>query len=63
MNFEKGKFQASVFTDYSSFMFWKPMNWRDFTFVMLRVEFDSHAYFMIHAAVLGVHFWCQLLKS
>ena len=55
--------EFSFYSDWSSFVFWKPMNWRDFTLINISGEIGPNRWYEIHIAFLGLHFWSQWLKE
>ena len=42
--------------DWDSFIFWKPYNWRDFTFIHFSVEVNEGKFLELSIALLGFHF-------
>jgi len=48
--------------DYDSFSF-KPMNWRDFAFVLLVIEYSPSKWFQLSAALLGLHITLVVFKE
>lgn len=55
--------QVSIYHDWDSFIFWQPMNWRDFTVIALSGEVSPNRWYEIHFAILGFHFWSQWLRQ
>lgn len=50
------KFVFTFYSDWDSFIFWKPMNWRSFTFAHLYVEFNDYKWIEFDVTLLGCHF-------
>lgn len=51
------RFSVSFSSDWDSFIFWKSMNWRNFTLITLYFETNSYSHWLeIDAAFLGIHF-------
>lgn len=50
------KFSFGFYSDWDSLIFWKPMNWRDFTFIHFSLEFNAYKNLEITFAILGLHF-------
>jgi hypothetical protein len=50
-------------SDWDSFAFWQPMNWREFTLIHIGGEIGPNRWYEIHIALLGFHFWSQWLKE
>ena len=53
---EDKKFSFNFYSDWDSLIFWKSMNWRNFTFIHLYFEFNNFKWFEIDFAILGLHF-------
>ena len=49
--------------DWDSFIFWRRMNWRDFTFIHLSFETGPNRWYDIQIAFLGLHIGSQWLKA
>ena len=55
--------EITFWSDWDSFMFWKPKNWRDFTIINISGEVSEHKNYEIHIALLGVHCYVQKFKE
>ena len=49
-------FSFNFYSDWGSFLFWRPMNWRDFTFIHFSLETADHKIIEISLTILGLHF-------
>lgn len=50
------KLVFTFYSDWDSFLFWKPMNWRGFTFIYLYIEFNEYKWIELDITILGFHF-------
>ena len=53
---EEKRFSFGFYSDWDSFIFWKPMNWRNFTFIHFYVEISCARILELDFAILGLHF-------
>ena len=55
--------EFSFYHDWDSFIFWRHMNWRDFTFIHLSFETGPNRWYDVQIAFLGLHFSSQWLRG
>lgn len=59
-------FSFDFYSDWDSFIFWQPMNWRDFCWCYLNTEIGSTKWLEFSIALLGFHFnfnWFRKYKE
>ena len=57
IEYRPSKIEINFHHDWDSFMFWQPMNWRNFTWFKIHTETNNYSkYFELHITVLGFHF-------
>lgn len=54
--------EFTFYHDWNSFIFWEPMNWRDFTLIHIGGEVGPNRWYEFHIALFGFHFYSQWLK-
>ena len=59
----KQRFHFSIYSQWSSFIFWRPVNWRDFTFIDLTFETNSYHWLEIDFALLGIKISFTIYKK
>ena len=60
---ETRRFYFHVYSQWSSFIFWRPVNWRDFTFINLTLETNPQMWIDIGFALLGVKISFTIFKK
>jgi len=56
IDYKPSRWSIGVYHDWDSFMFWQPMNWRNFTWFELSTETNSYLkYLELRFAILGFH--------